>query len=109
MTDTWDGVERRKEPPEAKVVEAIRDLAPPKVAQQQLFVTIVIAASVVLTLQILILLSQYRLADNQRSAESDQQMFRKSVTCFLIEVSKGPVSADTLTRCGFLSIPGNGK
>lgn len=115
MSDTpdgWDGVERRRggQPVEAigqKVVDAIQSVTPSNNLGQQILYTLVIAAAVVIALQVLILISQFRLADRQTSNAGDAQDFRKSLTCFIVEVSNQTPSKDILTKCGFVTIPGN--
>ena len=120
-TTDWDGVERRRTDPLALAIRSAvskveNGKAPPV---QTNFVTTIVAIAAILALQCLILVSQFRLADRINDSNIEQQHFRESIVCFLVEstrqaeeaaaAGRPPVGAGTkiLTTCGFVTTPGN--
>lgn len=98
----WNGEERRALPP-----ERILELARPHTEWSVQFVALVVLVAAVLVLVAASLIG-HKLIDDHIDAESrKQETFRRSVSCFLFEITRGaddePVDrADVLARCGLL-------
>lgn len=118
----YEGPDRRAvtDPLTAALTNAVAHAAGPQPRRTEpRDVTGIIQSGVVVALVLLVLVSQFRLADRLNESDDEQEEFRDAVSCFLVESVRAdpatdPAGAqkratDTLIRCGFIEAPGNGR
>lgn len=105
----YQGPERRHDPtvPLAQAIENAVSKAShsPKGVVDE--VVLKIAAGVVIATGMMMLFLIFSLKGTITESNKDQEKFRDSVSCFIIEVSKQTSSNDILTKCNFVQTPGN--
>lgn len=100
---TWDGEERRSLPPE-KILEIARGgHGRPEWDGRR--ITIAVIGAGILIFQAAALLGHSTLGDRQRDEMERSEQFRRTVSCFLVEITQPDPArdrVDVLTRCGLI-------
>lgn len=99
---TWDGEERRSLPPE-KILEIARGGNRPEWDGRR--ITIAIIGIGILVFQAAALLGHSTLGDRQNDETERSEQFRRTVSCFLVEITQPDPDrdrVDILTRCGLI-------
>lgn len=99
---TWDGEERRSLPPE-KILEIARGGSRPEWDTRRIVIGVLAAG--ILIFQGAALLGHRTLSDRQEDERIRSEAFRRTVSCFLVEITEPEKSTDRveiLTRCGLL-------
>lgn len=117
----YAGPDRRaSDPLTDAITSAVGRVTPPPRGTAPRDVSAIVKDAVVVALAVLVLVSQFRLADRLEANNDQQQEFRDGVSCFLVEsvrAEAAPADAaarqkqatDVLIRCGFIETPGNGR
>lgn len=115
----YEGIDRRRvDPLTQAIANAVGRNSPPARQADPRDVIGVVKDAVVVALVVLVLISQFRLADRINENNDQQQEFRDGVSCFLVESVRGAAApavtpaaqqkaaTDILIRCGFVQSPG---
>lgn len=103
--DGWDGTERRE------TVRAADAIKPKGKTVEIPFYAILAALAALFIVQLGSLWSHKILGDHQDDEAEKNQVFRSSITCFLVEFSRRDADTDpldVLTKCQLLGLPANG-
>jgi hypothetical protein len=99
---SWDGIERRSLPPE-KILEIARGGERPAWDGRRIVIAVLGAG--VLIFQAAALLGHSTLSDRQNDEMERSEQFRRTVSCFLVEITQPDPDrdrVDVLTRCGLI-------